>query len=116
MTIVQESEFLEGAEIGARVKSLRSEKDVAQNELADKAGLDPAALSRAETGKRAFAVSELMVIANALDVSTDELLLRDPEPTTMFRNEGGADAAREAVGEMEAIMDDFLSFRSVVGS
>lgn len=116
MAIAQQSEFLEGAEVGERVKTLRAEKDLAQNELAERAGLDLAALSRAEIGERAFAVSELMAIANALDVSTDELLLRDPVPTTMFRNEGGADAAREAVGEMEAIMDDFLSFRSVVGT
>lgn len=115
MTIAQQSEFLDGAEIGVRVKSLRTEKNIAQNELAQRTEIDPAALSRAENGKRAFAISELLVIADALDVSTDELLLREPEPTTMFRNEGGADAAREAVGEMEAIMDDFLSFRSVVG-
>jgi transcriptional regulator with XRE-family HTH domain len=116
MTIAKQSEFLESAEIGERVKALRADKSIAQNELAQRANIDPAGLSRAENGKRAFPVSELLMIANELDVSTDELLLRDPEPATMFRNEGGADAAREAVGEMEAIMDDFLSFRSVAGT
>jgi transcriptional regulator with XRE-family HTH domain len=114
MTISQ-SEFLETPEVGERVKALRIEHGLAQKELAEQTGIDPAAFSRAENGKRAFAVAEILSVANALKVRTDDLLLRDPEPTTLFRNEGGADAADAAFAEMESVMDDFLSFRSVVG-
>lgn len=107
--------FLTPAELGFRLRELRAERGLAQKDLAELADMDPAALSRVETGKRSLAVGELMTIADRLRVSTDELLLREPEPTPLFRNAGGAEAAGQAVNQMQEIMDDFLSFKSVVG-
>lgn len=107
--------FLTPDELGARLRDLRAERGLAQKDLASLADMDPAALSRVETGKRSLGIGELMTIADRLGVGTDDLLLREPEPTPLFRNAGGAEAAAKSINQMQGIMDDFLSFNSVVG-
>ena len=108
-------DYLTPEEIGARVRELREARDMAQKDLASATGMDAAALSRVETGQRGLAIAELVSVAQALEIDPDEILLREAEPTPLFRNEGGEQAAAEAVGRMQSIMDDFLSFKAVVG-
>ena len=109
-------EYLPFEAIGPRVRSLREERGIAQNQLAAEVGMEPAALSRVETGKRSLAVGELILIAERLGVSSDDLLFTNPEPLPLFRSKGGDGAAQPALREMLSIVDDFLGFRSVIGS
>lgn len=56
-----------------RVKEIREARGVSQSDLADKAGLDRAALSRILAGERELRMVHLVELATALDVSLTEL-------------------------------------------
>lgn len=107
--------FLAADELGARIESLRLDAELTIDDLAQKTSIEAGELSAIEAGDQSVAVSDLVSIAAALAVDTEEILLRDPHPVPLFRNEGGAEEARAAQIEMEGIMDDYLSFKSVVG-
>lgn len=60
--------------LGKRIKSLRSEKNIKQKDLAEKVGVSNVVLSRYESGERNPDYETLVRIANNLDVTTDYLL------------------------------------------
>lgn len=60
-----------------RLKKAREEKKLSQAELAEKAGLQPSAISHFETGGRSPSFDNLKRLADALKVSTDWLLGRE---------------------------------------
>lgn len=62
------------ATIGERVHLLMRRQKVTQTGLAARLGVTQSALSRKLHGERAFAVAELLDIANMLDVDITELL------------------------------------------
>jgi transcriptional regulator with XRE-family HTH domain len=110
------STYLHPDQIGPRLTELRTRAELSVPELSERAGLDAELIEQAESGDRALAVSELVTVAEALDVDSEALLLRETETAPLFRNEGGAEAAQHAQVEMEGIMSDYLSFKSVVGT
>lgn len=65
---------LDYVRIGQRIREARNEKGWQQAELAFRAGLNSAYVSHIETGKTKLALPTIVKIANALSVSTDELL------------------------------------------
>ena len=64
----------------ARLQSARHLRGLSQSELAEKAGLQPSAVSHFENGRRSPSFDNLKVLSNALEVSTDYLLGRTPTP------------------------------------
>jgi transcriptional regulator with XRE-family HTH domain len=63
-----------------RLKAARQLRDLSQAELAQKADLQPSAVSHFETGRRAPSFDNLKALSEALNVSTDYLLGRVDEP------------------------------------
>ncbi len=59
--------------VGDRIRILRSEKGLSQEELADKAGIDPSHLGRLERGERNPSLISLDKIINALGVTFEDL-------------------------------------------
>ena len=55
--------------IGSRVLQLRTDANLLQRELADKAGLHRTHLIKVETGKRNVSIENLQKIVGALDMS-----------------------------------------------
>lgn len=66
---------LDSVAIGNRIKQFRSEKQITQEELGDIIGVTRKHLSKIETGSRAPTLELLILIANTLDVSADDLLV-----------------------------------------
>jgi Zn-dependent peptidase ImmA (M78 family)/DNA-binding XRE family transcriptional regulator len=64
-------------DIGTRIRDLREAAQLRASDLAEKAGLDPTALSKIENGRRSVKTVELARIAMALNVSP--LALLEPE-------------------------------------
>ncbi|MGE0631265.1 MAG: type II toxin-antitoxin system antitoxin SocA domain-containing protein [Parachlamydiales bacterium] len=60
--------------LGNRIKVLREEMDLSQEELAKLLNVDRASLSQIENGKRSVKAEELSLISKALNVSADTLL------------------------------------------
>jgi transcriptional regulator with XRE-family HTH domain len=61
-----------------RLRELRAERGLTLDDVATRAGMDVSTLSRLESGKRRLALDHLPRLAEALSVSTDDLL-RTPE-------------------------------------
>lgn len=59
---------------GERIRNVREDKDILQQELADAIGINVSVLSRIEKGTRPIRDDELIKIANKLSVSSDYLL------------------------------------------
>jgi transcriptional regulator with XRE-family HTH domain len=63
-----------------RLRAARELRNMSQGELAEKAGLQPSAISHFETGGRSPSFDNLKRLADALNVTTDFLLGRVDEP------------------------------------
>lgn len=65
---------------GQRVRQLRQEAGLSQAELAEASGIDRAALSKIETGKRDLGVSRVAQLAAALGIDPSRLFTADYAP------------------------------------
>jgi transcriptional regulator with XRE-family HTH domain len=65
-------------EIGERLRRLRRERAITQDELAARSGVSQVMIARTEQGKRFPRLPVLTALANALDVSLSELLDQQP--------------------------------------
>lgn len=70
-----------------RLRTAREYRGLSQGELAQKAGMQPSAISHFETGTRKPSFDNLRILADSLDVTTDYLLGRVNE----FKALAGAD-------------------------
>lgn len=61
-------------DIGERIRERRKERNLSQSELAELANLNYVTISKYESGKVEPGAKAIARIANALDISTDELL------------------------------------------
>lgn len=61
-------------QLGSRIQTLLSQKNMSRKEFADMTGLTEAAISRYINGQREPKAITLSIIANSLGVSLDELL------------------------------------------
>jgi len=64
------------------LRRVREQKQMSQSDLAEKAGLQPAAISHFENGRRAPSFANLRKLADALSVSIDYLLGREEAPSS----------------------------------
>ncbi|HTB21730.1 MAG TPA: helix-turn-helix transcriptional regulator [bacterium] len=78
-----------------RLRAARELRKLSQAQLAEKAGLQPSAVSHFETGRRSPSFDNLKALSEALVVTTDFLLGRVNEPgatgaiiDTLFRQAG----------------------------
>ena len=60
--------------LASRIKELRLEKHISQEELAHRSGLSRTGMGFLETGKRWPRLDTLMSVAEGLGISVDELL------------------------------------------
>ncbi len=69
---MNDSQFLQ--EIGARIKKLRTDKNISQNELAMLCDFEKASMSRIESGQTNTTILTLRKICSALDVHICDLM------------------------------------------
>ena len=78
---MQANEDSVDARVRRRLRELRTERGLTLEDVATRAQIDVSTLSRLESGKRRLALDHLPRLAEALSVSTDDLM-RAPERTT----------------------------------
>jgi len=69
--------------IGEKIRCIREDKDIRQQELADSIGMNVSVLSRIEKGTRPVRTDELIAIAKKLQISADYLLDDDMQPSAL---------------------------------
>ena len=69
--------ILDYKDLSKRIKKVRNERGLTQEQLASNAGLSWNFVARIETNNAKMSLQTLINIANALDVSVDYLLLND---------------------------------------
>ena len=70
-------------ELKSRIKMLMEEKQLTQKELANLSGITEASMSKYLSGERTPRIDVIVNIANALGVTTDELIGNDIEDDKM---------------------------------
>jgi transcriptional regulator with XRE-family HTH domain len=71
--------------VRARLRALRTERGLSQEEVAARAGMAPSTLSRLESGARRLALDHLAPLAGALGVEIGELLAPAIDPRVHAR-------------------------------
>ena len=61
--------------IGVRIKGIRSRKKITQDQLSEMIGSDRTVIARIENGNQGCSIDYLVKIANALEISSDALLI-----------------------------------------
>ena len=82
--------------IAQRLRAARELRDLSQCKLADRAKLQASAVSHFETGARKPSVDNLRKLADALEVTTDYLLGRVPDPVGL----SGAERLHQNLGHL----------------
>lgn len=96
---------------GARLRTTRVGASLSQTDLAERAGLTPAAISQIEAGERLPAFNTLAQLAEALKTSVGYLLGEEvaelpPEMKAMFRDlDALSSADREKVKDFAAFLN-----------
>lgn len=72
--------------VGKRIKELRISKGLSQVNLSVALGCDPCYVSKLETGNKNASISRLIAVADALEVSVDELLGRSTHEDSEVKN------------------------------
>ena len=63
--------------LGEKIRKLREENGLTQEELARKLGIPRPSVSQIESGQREVTAKELLALSQIFETSTDELLLED---------------------------------------
>jgi len=96
--------------IGMKIKNLREEKGLKQNELVDKLAekninISRETLSKIENNNRTVSAVELNAICNVLNISIDDIFSEDEEDNlvTLFRKKGTF--SDDTIREIENLQD-----------
>ncbi|MCP4137601.1 MAG: helix-turn-helix transcriptional regulator [bacterium] len=90
--------------IAKRLKELRKEKNLKQNELAEQMGMDNKMISHYENGKSIPSIDALMKIAVIFDISVDYLLFEE-SPRRPLKQSGDRELI-EYVSNMDKLTEE----------
>lgn len=97
---------------GERLKALRGDQRLTQQELADRSGINREKIAKIETGARRMSATDAAYLSDGLGVRVDELVAR-PRAAVAWRlgaSPAGADAPATAasVDRVGAWFEDFV--------
>jgi len=101
--------------IGARIREVRKAKGWTQERLAEKAGVEPSNISHIERAATKLSLPTLVSIANALEVSLDELVysnLVKSDHVSYARIDGLLSDC--TAGELEAISEMIIATKKIL--
>jgi transcriptional regulator with XRE-family HTH domain len=89
-----------GDKFNENLRTARERKGISQKDLAESIGVAKSTYSLYESGNREPNVQTIKKIADALNVSADELLGIDEEPTTIAAHFDGTEYTEEELDEI----------------
>lgn len=92
--------------LGQRIRAIRTKKGISQMLLAERIDRSPTYMSYVENGCKSCSLDTLVLVANELDVSADELLIDSLEnPVKVFNHEFAAIIADCSDYELRVLLD-----------
>ena len=91
-----------GEHFNENLKAARERKNMTQKEVADNIGVAKSTYSLYESGNREPNVQTIKKIADALNVSADDLLGLSPEPTTIAAHFDGDEYTEDELEDIRA--------------
>ena len=99
--------------IGARIRAVRTEKKITQEQLAEAVGVGTSHISHIETGNGTASLETIIQIINVLDCSADELLCADIKKARPFLNNWLCEIVADCNSlEIQLISDTVLALKS----
>lgn len=86
------------SKIGAKIKEMRLEKKMSQDQLAEKADISKSSLSYIENGTNSPSLKTFEAICNALEISPSDLFADDP-------TEAAKNTIREAISDDKELLE-----------
>jgi len=90
--------------IGTRIKYIRTQKGLSQEELAEFADVSPVYISNIERGEKSASLKTVIAVANALNVTADSLLIDNLVSLENSRNEQAFDILGDCTKEENDII------------
>ena len=105
---VLENDYMDYEIMGKRIKEIRKKKMVTQEKLAELTGFSSAHISNIETAHTKASVASLVAIANALNVSLDDIVYDSLEKKVGIYSERVVDNLSECNVKEVRIINDTL--------
>ncbi len=102
--------------LAVRIAAQRKERGLTQRGLADAIGIDPASMSRVETGRRAVSVGELVKLADVLDVRVEDLLAHAKPASSIWlrTSDRGPSGIAQSLDMFHGVIRDYFGARATV--
>ena len=107
-------EFRTQEEIGEHLRALREEGGFSQGDIGQLLGVDQGAVSRIESGQRALAARELMLLTDSFRVSSDSILCREEAPVLLRAGETDSDGVQRSLDEFRECIEDYVGLESMI--
>ena len=100
--------MIDYADIGSRIRAVRLERKMTQEQLADAVNLGVTHISHIETGSSIPSLQSFIAILNALDCSADKLLCRELTSTQEIRDHWLVELVADCTTEEVKVISDTL--------
>lgn len=99
--------------IGSRIRAVRREKKMTQEQLAEAVGVGVTHISHIETGNSIPSLQVIVDIINTLDCSADELLCVEIKQAQSLRNSWLSDLVKDCTeSEVKVISDMVIALKA----
>ncbi len=105
--------MIDYADIGSRIRTVRLERKMTQEQLANAVNLGVTHISHIETGSSIPSLQSFIAILNALNCSADELLCRELVTTQELKNNWLAELVSDCSIEEVKVISDTLKAMKV---
>lgn len=100
--------MIDYADIGSRIRAVRLERKMTQEQLANAVNLGVTHISHIETGSSIPSLQSFVAILNALNCSADELLCRELVTTQEIKNHWLIELVADCTIEETKVISDTL--------
>lgn len=100
--------MIDYADIGSRIRAVRLERKMTQEQLANAVNLGVTHISHIETGSSIPSLQSFVAILNALNCSADELLCRELVTTQVIKNHWLIELVADCTIEETKVISDTL--------
>ena len=100
--------MIDYADIGSRIRAVRPERKMTQEQLANAVNLGVTHISHIETGSSIPSLQSFVAILNVLNCSADELLCRELVTVPELKNHWLAELVADCTTEEAKVLSDTL--------